>query len=136
MAEIIADVRPRGDAELLQRSARFDALSMHASGLEADMEIRQLERNKLEEQVRQVAAAEQVQMIQHVVEVVKRTPQRIAVGEWPRVAVRGMDVAAEAPMEGFTAFLRTTPGPRSRSWRGTPVLPRRVPYNCALAARA
>ena len=39
-----------------QRSARFDALSMHASSLEAEMEIRQLDRNKLEEQVRQVAA--------------------------------------------------------------------------------
>jgi hypothetical protein len=29
---------------------------MHASGLEAEMEIRQLERSKLDDQVRQVAA--------------------------------------------------------------------------------
>ena len=38
-----------------QRSARFDALSMHASGLEAEMEIQRMDRSKLEEQVRQVA---------------------------------------------------------------------------------
>lgn len=43
-------------AALSQRSQRFDALSMHASSLEADMEIRQIERSRLEEQVRAVAA--------------------------------------------------------------------------------
>jgi chromosome segregation ATPase len=42
---------------LSQRSARFDALSMHASGLEAEMEVRQLDRSKLEAQVREVAAS-------------------------------------------------------------------------------
>ena len=46
--------------------------------------------------LRQIAGAEQVQVIQHVVEVVKRTPQRIAVGERPRIAVRGMEVAAKS----------------------------------------
>ncbi len=40
---------------ITQRSARFDALSMHASGLEAEMEIQRMDRSKLEEQVRQVA---------------------------------------------------------------------------------
>ena len=39
-----------------QRSVRFDALSMHASSMEAEMEIGKLERAKLEEQVRAVAA--------------------------------------------------------------------------------
>jgi chromosome segregation ATPase len=51
-----AKVQELQDA-ISQRSARFDALSMHASGMEAELEIRRLDRTRLEEEVRKVAVS-------------------------------------------------------------------------------